>query len=632
MREGWGWTILLMHTVNYGFHTDLRRSGQAACWCPPLRAIVQFGGWPPGELLSRVVHVEGSSCPLYYLTAADIYRGAQHANRSAREMKHPHHHHPILLEEGMAADSPLAKMMANPSVGAPSSCSSSSNRAPSEDPYEGYHSEPDEFLETAGGAAPESSSSTAGSDSTGDTSPPLPSPAAADREGTTPHVAVATPMERLRVLRAEGPTDEATAVALNFDRASSTVLMTTDNPTSAKCSIAAESELPVALHSRRFYRDAKPILQDTRQIRGKCDQRPLHWRAIRPIVSPRTRHGHHLIYHANRLYVIGGSYWAHGNALSSSDMCFDLANKTWEQLDPLLPSRFCAAVAVSNIKLPTTTVGNTGCAESSNTSEGELVLYAFGGMDFNCTLTSTLHRLWLPSGAVEELPQYGTTPRDQFKGNMVCDVQEEQTPSARSSGACAVGRLFYLDGYQDGRPMVPALRCYNLTSGVWTKTCSCPDLVRGQVSLRHYKTDARTGKLYLNRFDIMGGMPSRRGKQRRSRMCHSYDVKEQFFDFASALPVPGLTAHTVVELPEDAPPEVKRLRDEFGVTAVSCGGNEDMDAEEQNSLGQPVSWVYLLSLRPISFLERLQVGMERRNIPYRLLLSKQKDDILEDLF
>lgn len=73
-----------MLSVDYGFGTSVKRSGHAACWCAALGGVVQFGGWPPSELLAEVALHKGSSCPLFVLPVATIARHVRRADQRCR--------------------------------------------------------------------------------------------------------------------------------------------------------------------------------------------------------------------------------------------------------------------------------------------------------------------------------------------------------------------------------------------------------------------------------------------------------------------------------------------------------------------------------------------------------------------
>lgn len=237
--------------------------------------------------------------------------------------------------------------------------------------------------------------------------------------------------------------------------------------------------------------------------------------------------------------------------------------------------------------------------------------------------------------------------------------------------------------------MAPYLRVYNLATGVWVRVCPSPDLVRSQISLLQYElVDAVSEGLAneaalstpvpsvkresdqsikwhatrLRRFEVLGGMPARHGKQRRSRMCYSFDTVQMRFDYSHALPVPGLTAHCVVLLPSPGTPSavaalhssvksgedrrtladgttllsayqaaLRVLRERCGAWSLCCGGNEDWSDAEQNSLGEPVGWLYLLAPRRIPLAEAARVQMERLPIQSKVL-TMERDELLGTLF
>lgn len=197
-------------------------------------------------------------------------------------------------------------------------------------------------------------------------------------------------------------------------------------------------------------KEAPSVQADTHEVRGKHTVRPLRWKMIRPPVAPRSRHGHHLVSCGERLYVIGGSYWAHGNALASTDMMCDVRTGAWQQISSLFPQRFCAALAKSDAAPATpwtmqassaprrlveeTAEGGTLTCGTARAGDEHQVLYYFGGLSYSHQLMNTLHRLRLPQEVLEELPQYRAVPRAQLKGILVCDVQRECTPDERKRG------------------------------------------------------------------------------------------------------------------------------------------------------------------------------------------------------
>ncbi|KPI86208.1 hypothetical protein ABL78_4721 [Leptomonas seymouri] len=701
-----------MLSIDHGFSTSVKRSGHAACWCTALGGIVQFGGWPPSENLSDVVRHESSSCPLFYMPVTTIARHLHRADQRRRVdslevalTRHrqyrlrellsrtsdnvPGAQRPIKESRPPAVDKEAADALLQ--LPTPSTLSVTTEEA-SERGFvydEGYTSEIGE--DEAG--SPENSSSGSFSTnsahrSTRDTlnssqqaadlasarpsQPPSPSSLRALPSPTETLAPIIT-VELLRQVANETEdqvTYGSSAPAASYGR------------TSVSRSTRTGHAAPSTLHGfgtsgrQAVDREAPPQRRDTQEVLGKYTVRPLRWHKICPPVSPRSRHGHHLVSCGHRLYVIGGSYWAHGNALASTDMVYDLRKKVWQQVPSLFPPCFCAALAKSNA-IPTERWVPASRSPTDTSAEPEMhdeqILYYFGGLNYSRRLTNSLYRLWLPQETLEQLPQYGAVPREQFKGVLVCDVQRECSPEERKRGERALGRLFYFDGLQDGRPMAPYLRVYNIATGVWVRVCPSPDLVRSQVSLLQYeaveeaRTDAAeagpTTITRLKRFEVTGGMPSRRGKQRRSCMCYSFDAVQLHFDYSHALPVPGLTAHCTVPLPplpeEDmntaadsivtAAESNRRLladgatdtvayrqslsllREKYGVWSLCCGGNEDQSPVEQNSLGEPVGWLYLFAPRAIPLSEVARVQIECLRIPMPVL-GAQADELLEELF
>ncbi|KAG5496302.1 hypothetical protein JKF63_02603 [Porcisia hertigi] len=733
-----------MLSVDYGFDTTVKRSGHAACWCAALGGVVQFGGWPPTKHLGNVVRREISSCPLYVLPVTTIARHVHRADQRRRidafdaalgshrqrrlrrlceiasglvrcgdEGTSCGHQRKgsLRLGGGVVGEDEGGGVVEERSTSSLSETGSLSitTEEASENSFEydeGYVSEQEEENadnQSRGSADDASlfSSSSLRSIARYDTGAPQPpllhTPAGAPDEAVTLAVGdvVVTPItvDALRQMSLE------TATRIECDASAFPSIVASQDHTSASRSVRTGHVLSTLHNFAKGHgvgyamdREAPSVQCDTREVRGKHTVRPLRWIKIRPPVAPRSRHGHHLVSCGERLYVIGGSYWAHGNALASSDMLYDVRKRTWQQISSLFPPRFCAALAESNATCaapctlrvsPLSAYVVDGATKdagfttpSVSASQECRVLYYFGGSNYSHQPTNTLHRLWLPQEELEELPQYGAVPRKQFKGTLVCDVQRECFPDERKRGENSIGRLFYMDGFQDGCPMAPYLRVYDLATGVWVRVCPSPDLVRGQVSLLQFDlVDAQNSSsasregasvnppvTRLRRFEVMGGMPARRGKQRRSRMCYSFDAAQQRFDYSHALPVPGLTAHSVVLLP---PPDVPTaapaldspvageedqrvladgttllsayqaaltvLREGCGVWSLCCGGNEDWRDAEQNSLGYPVGWLYLFSPRQIPLTEVSRVQMQRLRIQPRVL-SKESDELLDELF
>ncbi|KPA84831.1 hypothetical protein ABB37_01304 [Leptomonas pyrrhocoris] len=699
-----------MLSTDHGFSTSVKRSGHAACWCAALGGIVQFGGWPPSEQLSDVVRHEGSNCPLFYMPVTTVARHLHRADQRRRvdslEAALAHHRQYRLREllnlasdstpgtpqtisvedglpvvgEGVAATAPLSP---------PPSALSMTTEEASERGFvydEGYVSD---VAESEGDASESVSSAFSSTDSAPhrmrdaahDAAPaqPTQSPHLSALEAPAPPPNVTTPTITVELLRQV--TEETEDRRTDRAAAASTITASHGGTTLSRGTQTGPA-ISSTLHSLvksglpAVNREAPPRQRDTQEVLGKYTVRPLRWHQICPPVAPRTRHGHHLVSCGDRLYVIGGSYWAHGNALASTDMVYDTRKKTWQQVPSLFSPRFCAALARSNA-VPTAKGALASTAPTDASGEPpvceEQVLYYFGGLNYSRELTNTLYRLWLPQGALEELPQYGAAPREQFKGILVCDIQRECSPAERKRGERAVGHLFYMDGMQNGRPMAPYLRVYNVATGIWVRVCPSPDLVRSQVSLLQYEAVA-DGNTYavetaavrptrLKRFEVVGGMPSRRGKQRRSGMCYSFDAAQQRFDYSHALPVPGLTAHCTIPLPALSEEDVHTnsgnataaaevhlhlladgvtsvaayraalalLREKYGVWSVCCGGNEDGSDAEQNSLGVPVGWLYLFAPRTIPLSEVARVQIDGLRIPMTAL-SAQKDELLDELF
>ncbi|KAK7198139.1 Kelch motif containing protein [Novymonas esmeraldas] len=697
-----------MLSTEYGFGTSVRRSGHAACWCSELGGLVQFGGWPPSEQLGEVVRHDGSSCPLFLLPATTIARHVHRADQrravdvfSAALAPHRQRRLRRLCDlatraaPGDHGGDPRLQRRRGPPTSSTASSAASALSATTEEASErgfeydeGYVSEQES--DDAGSQSPPSSTPS----SANSRSRSRAATAATDAVRATSPPSVVAPTITVELLRQVALETGDRVASGGFSRTSSTPAAALPDHTSVSPSSRTGYAASALRDLTRRHsggpatdKEAPPVRADTREVRGKHTVRPLRWQRVQPAVAPRTRHGHHLVCCGHRLYVIGGSYWAHGNALASTDMMYDVRERTWHQLSSLFPQRFCAALARSNavpsspastsatdaLYTTTTTIAtitSTGTADaprdartttaptttvamaSARAGDGgeeqqqQQVLYYFGGLDYSHELTNTLHRLWLPHEVLEELPQYGAVPRRQFKGVLVCDVQRECTPAERRAGERAVGRLFYMDGLQDGRPMAPYLRLYNLSTGVWVRVCPSPDLVRSQVSLLQYEpVAAGQAATRLRRFEVLGGMPARRGRQRRSRMCVSFDVGQQCFDYSHALPVPGLTAHCVVLLPplDTGAVEVASgavsgyaaaldtLRRRCGTWSLCCGGNEDWTDAEQNSLGDPVGWLYLLAPRPVRLSEAVRVLMDRLRMPSKVL-TVEKDDLLHELF
>ncbi|KAL7699791.1 hypothetical protein NQL31_008095 [Lotmaria passim] len=695
-----------MLSIDHGFDTSVKRSGHAACWCAALGGIVQFGGWPPSEQLSDVVRHEGSSCPLFYMpvttVARHLHRADQRRGVDSLAVALAHHRQRrlrTLLDPPPGATSRSSlEAVTGAGSGAEGSATvvldmgtstSAVLLSPSPSTLSVTTEEVSErgFVYDEGYVSDVAESEVASSDSGSDSSEGGTAQDAAPADmSSSSHEAVVSPFASatagviapvitVELLRQVA---EETGDRMTYDSAGGAGVSTAAASHGGRTSVSRSTHTgPTAstLHSfgksgqPAVDREAPPLQRDTQEVLGKYTVRPLRWQLLRPPVAPRTRHGHHLVSCGDRLYVIGGSYWAHGNALASTDMMYDVQKKVWQQVCSLFPPRFCAALAKSNA-VPKEKWMPAAADDTSTSAAAELlrlhdgqVLYYFGGLNYSHDPTNTLYRLWLPQETLEELPQYGAIPRKQFKGILVCDIQRECSPAERKRGESALGRLFYLDGLQDGRPMAPYLRVYNVATGVWVRVCPSPDLVRSQVSLLQYQSVA--GAERLRRFEVMGGMPSRRGKQRRSRMCYSFDALQLRFDYSCALPVPGLTAHCTIPLPTTAEIDtattataardtavslhsatlladgltsvtayrsaLSLLRETYGVWSLCCGGNEDWNDADQNSLGVPVGWLYLLAPRAIPLSEVARVQMECLRIP-TVVRGAEKDELLDELF
>lgn len=721
------YNFVCMLSVQFGFDTNVKRSGHAACWCPLLGGIVQFGGWPPTSELSEVVRHEGSRCPLYVLTAATIarhvrraekrrsvslFREAQSVSRIRRLRRLCDATAPLSdgtcgaeeVLQGKTIHSPVFSEV----LSAATSHESSTSSVTTSDSVSARGFVYDEgYVSDVAESSNHTAFSSSGDSSSDEDHPTNNSGVSPSQSSNAAIVAPTITVELLRQAAAEGSaySETVTHGDAGDDRSSWTAPVEQRSSHTGTTAGAATS-YSLALPSHGVDAVVRPVLHDTEEVLGKKTVHPLRWDPIQPSVAPRSRHGHHLVTCGEFLYLIGGSYWAHGNALASTDMIFNIGSGIWRQVASLLPARFCAALAISNgtnLSSPEHVVASPEVLASPSLMNCDIseaadhlvakrqVVYYFGGLDYTQHLTSTLYRLWLPRETVEELPQYGAAPREQFKGVMVCDIQYECTPEERKDGGVSVGRLFLMDGLPEGRPIVPSLRIYNMATGVWTRLCPAPDIVRSQLSFAQYApvvskqrptseaatatsagakleplTKFNSTTTVLQRFEVVGGMPSRRGRQRRSRVCYAFDVQHMRFDFVHALPVPGLTAHCVVLLPPATSVSLPEYQDEaartppqfpltasntsaaalsssemrqavevliktYGITSIGCGGNEDFSDMKQNSLGNPVGWLYLFGPRHISMMEAARVELERLGVSQKML-GLPKDELLDELF
>jgi len=379
-----------MLSVQFGFDTNIKRSGHAACWCSLLGGIVQFGGWPPTSQLSDVVRHEGSSCPLYVLSAVTIARHVRRAEQRRsvnlfeeaqkpsriRRLRHlcdasgdipevpagcvdMEHVTVSGAAEVTAYGTPALSTLDTDLLPVSSPRRSSITPTTTDDSHsvsrrfvydEGYVSEPAEssHSETASTSNSSSDSSSRGSRprvGAERTTPSYPS--------ASPVVAPVITVELLRQAAVDGGVHEPMPLqnGAEDDHSSWTPPVEQQSQprsTYTATTVGAGTSYSLTLLSRGVDAVALPVLQDTQEILGKKTVHPLRWRHILPAVAPRSRHGHHLVSCGVFLYLLGGSYWAHGNALASTDMIFHVGTGVWKQVAALLPSRFCAALAVSN--------------------------------------------------------------------------------------------------------------------------------------------------------------------------------------------------------------------------------------------------------------------------------------------
>jgi hypothetical protein len=125
-------------------------------------------------------------------------------------------------------------------------------------------------------------------------------------------------------------------------------------------------------------------------------------------------------------------------------------------------------------------------------------------------------------------------------------------------------------------------------------------------------------------------MPSAAGRRYRSAEAFCYETAtcSWWNDYTlENAPKAGRTAHCIVPV---------GLQDDFravGVCAVMFGGNVDADDNSENSLGVPVSEVWLLKIRSLSLKEIVGRFIHASKIPYRVLgTARPRDDLLEELF
>ncbi|TPP47261.1 hypothetical protein CGC20_34580 [Leishmania donovani] len=635
-----------MLSVDYGFGTS-------------------FGGWPPSELLAEVVRHEGSSCPLFVLPVTTIARHVPRADQRRGT---------DVFDVALAPHRQrrLRRLCEIASGVAPCECSGTLRN------FQGRRSSRPDCAAKEGDKDGDILGESFSAFSSGSLALSQTTEESSERgleyeEGYLREQEVENAADRsrggslwhLHAAAASAP-DRVVADAVN-----EVVVPPITVELLRQLRLAAGDRTahntPASLHLTKgrnaghdMGKEAPSVPADTREVRGKHTVRPLRWQMIRPPVALRSRHGHHLVSCRERLYVISGCYWAHGNALASTDMMYDVCTGASQQISFPFPQRFCAALAKSDA-VPATPWTMAG--------DEHQVLYCFGDLSYSHQLMHTPHRLWLPQAVLEELPQYGTVPRAQSKGILVCNVQRESTPDEHKRGEQATRRLFYMDGFQDGGPMAPylvrsqiSLLQYELVDTVSERPASEAARSAPVPVKQECNQPAKRHATCLRRFEVVGGMPARRGKQRRSRICYAFDTVQMRFDYAHALPAPGLTAHCVVLVPSAGMPSaaaalhstvkagedrqtvaegatllsayqtaLRVLRERCGAWPLCCGGNEDWSDAEQNSLGKPVGWLYLLALRKIPLAEGSRVEMGRLCIQ-STVLTMDRDGLLGTLF
>ncbi|KAH9578624.1 hypothetical protein LSM04_000939 [Trypanosoma melophagium] len=323
----------------------------------------------------------------------------------------------------------------------------------------------------------------------------------------------------------------------------------------------------------------------------------LKWRVV-PGFSPRDRRGHAFIYCRESLYLIGGCYWAHGNTMARADMVFNTKTLEWRKIDGILLPHAQAAVSVSNCR----------------NSDGEVAVYFFGGVRSPQPFSNEFYRIFLPSRTSESLPQMGDVPPPQLKGFIVCDVSYEVSATESSKGKTSEGYLYLGDGLCESDKTQPALRMYNLNTGMWRKIALAPKLMSGQVISRCY--DAISGG--LKRFILFGAIgqvssDGRNGKKmtfkKKPSYVFSFDAANKSWKKQKATCIRGICAHAAVQLPssgKNTSPEKSIIRD--GIVSISVGGNQDVFHISSRRIGEPMGWVCLFAPTPVPLRDSAAYG------------------------
>lgn len=356
---------------------------------------------------------------------------------------------------------------------------------------------------------------------------------------------------------------------------------------------------------------------------AESEEGQLHWGKITPGVMPRTRHGHHLVCVNHEVFLVGGSYFLHGDSLAPQDMVYDIRDALWYQIEPVVPSRFCASVAVS-----------------AASAEGETVVYFFGGLDATKSPTNTLFRVWLPSRTMEEVLSFGLAPVPQFKSCLVCDSAVEVSAVARRNGMRPSGRLFHMDGFLPDTSRVKMLYVMDLATGLWREVCRSPDLVRSQVVHVRYITEC-SGESSCSRvahFTMFGGMPSRKGFRKRSSKLCTFNVEQLMWEGSKAkeAPVRGLTAHAVALLNVPCAFSTCDELPRSNLLSLSFGGNEDKETDDvgdENTLGVQTNALHVFVSKGQTLKELVVRQIHKMRIPCHINVTpKPRDEILEELF
>ncbi|CAD2216165.1 hypothetical protein AGDE_15783 [Angomonas deanei] len=254
---------------------------------------------------------------------------------------------------------------------------------------DGYISEASDFL--GGEENPAGSSTDEESDGSG------------EEEEETIHVVPVT-AERLQQLQSEFHDNHPSANRAVSESAYTSVTAHTNRPMPS-----------VGVASQYSYRPP-PTAQPTQEREDMDSNSVLQWKPVLPPIAPKTRHGHALVYCYPNLYLFGGCYWAHGDAMSTTDLYYNVYDQRWRQCkEEVVPPRFMASVAVSNASH--TFPQHTDHTVSENDpNRAHMVLYAFGGLDFNRQLSNHLYRTQLPPSRYELLPQLGHHPPTAVQG------------------------------------------------------------------------------------------------------------------------------------------------------------------------------------------------------------------------